>query len=431
MKKITVAALGALALLAGHLPSAVQAELVIPSLTYRTGPYAQSGIPFSDGFSDYVTLLNERDGGIEGQPIRILECEYGYNTEKGVECFQETLAEGALVYHPMSTGLTYQLIPIAHQEGVVIHTMGYGLTAAADGDTFPYAFNFPAHYWHAASAQIRHIKEVEGGSLEGLKIAHAYHNSGYGKEPIPTFERLAEIEGFELQLFPIDHPGEDQSAIWPAIEEAAPDYILLWGWGIMNPTALRGARSIGFPMDKLFGIWWSAGESDVRQLGPLADGYKVVTFHAVGTDFAIYNDMNMLVYQGGKARGEMNNLGEVYYNRGVMAAIFTTEAIRNAMEIHGTTDITRAMVRDGYEQLSLDAAKFEELGMEGFIPNVQISCENHSGEGLVAVNQWNGKRSRWEQITDYYEPDAALIEPQVEQASQAFAEAAGLPDGNC
>ncbi|MEL7133898.1 MAG: ABC transporter permease, partial [Pseudomonadota bacterium] len=65
----------------------VMADLVFPSLSYRTGPYAAGGIPFADGYADYMTLLNERDGGIGGLPARILECETGYNTEKGVECY--------------------------------------------------------------------------------------------------------------------------------------------------------------------------------------------------------------------------------------------------------------------------------------------------------------------------------------------------------
>ena len=43
------------------------AELVIPWLSYRTGPYSPSGIPAADGFTDYFTLLNERDGGIGGE----------------------------------------------------------------------------------------------------------------------------------------------------------------------------------------------------------------------------------------------------------------------------------------------------------------------------------------------------------------------------
>ncbi len=86
--------------------SPVMADLVFPSLSYRTGPYAANGIPFADGYEDYFTLLNERDGGIGGVPARVLECETGYNTEKGVECYEATKGEGALVYQPLSTGIT-------------------------------------------------------------------------------------------------------------------------------------------------------------------------------------------------------------------------------------------------------------------------------------------------------------------------------------
>ena len=49
-------------------------ELVIPGLMYRTGPYAPNGIPFANGFADYLNLLNERDGGIEGLKIKYTEC---------------------------------------------------------------------------------------------------------------------------------------------------------------------------------------------------------------------------------------------------------------------------------------------------------------------------------------------------------------------
>jgi branched-chain amino acid transport system substrate-binding protein len=95
--------------LAGVMTAAApaMAELVFPSLSYRTGPYAANGIPFADGYADYFTLLNERDGGIGGAPIRMIECETGYNTEKGVECYESTKGEGSLVYQPLSTGITY------------------------------------------------------------------------------------------------------------------------------------------------------------------------------------------------------------------------------------------------------------------------------------------------------------------------------------
>ncbi|MGB0497834.1 MAG: ABC transporter substrate-binding protein [Rubricella sp.] len=405
------------------------AEIVLSSLTYRTGPYAPNGIPFSDGFSDYVTLLNQRDGGINGVPIRVVECEYGYDTPRGLDCYREVRDQGALAVHPLSTGLSLELIPLTEADGIPLHMMGYGLTASSDGSTFRYGFNFPAHYWDAAAAQIRFLKEQNGGTLEGLRIMHLHHNSGYGREPIPTLEALAEIEGFELILQPIDHPGEDQSALWPRIMESAPDRILFWGWGVMNRVALESALESGYPIENMIGVWWSANEGDLRPLGDAAEGYHAVTFHAVGTDFEIYNEMNELVYFAGLSRGQMNNLGDAIYNRGIVAAIYMTEAVRRAMEIHGTTDVTPQMVRDGFEALSMDDAAYETLGMAGFTPPIEVTCADHGGAGMVAVTRWNALWRRWEQVTDYYEPNDALIEPQVAAASRAYADANGIAHG--
>jgi len=36
--------------------SAAAYELTMPSLDYRTGPYAPNGNPFANGYADYLTL---------------------------------------------------------------------------------------------------------------------------------------------------------------------------------------------------------------------------------------------------------------------------------------------------------------------------------------------------------------------------------------
>lgn len=406
-------------------------ELIIPSMTYRTGPYASGGVPWSDGFSDYLTLLNVRDGGIEGVPIKVIECDFGYDTKKGVACFDDLVAQGGLIFNPLSTGVTYAIMDRAHKDGIPIHTAGYGLTAAADGATFRYAFNFPAHYWHGANTQIAHIKDIEGGNLAGLKIMHLHHDSGFGREPIGTLQALAAREGFDLILNPVTHPGEDQTAAWEMVAAENPDYVLLWGWGVMNSVALKHAVEAEFPMDRLFGIWWSVSEADLKPLGMGVDGYKAVTFHAVGSSFRIFNDMNMLVYQAGLARGRMNNIGDVLYNRGVMSAIFTSEAVRKAIIDNGTTNVTRAMVRNALEGLEMTSADLDRLGMEGFVPPFSMNCENHAGGGMVAVKSWDARGRQWLITTEYYAPDTDIIDPQVDAASAAFAESIGLGREGC
>ena len=171
MKKLATATVAAI-----MAAAPVMADLVFPSLSYRTGPYAAGGIPFADGYADYFTLLNERDGGIGGEMARILECETGYNTEKGVECYEATKGEGALVYHPLSTGITYQLIPKVTADGIPLHTTGYGRTSAANGKVFSHVFNYPANYWNGASLVVNHLLEINGGDIAGKKLALVYHN---------------------------------------------------------------------------------------------------------------------------------------------------------------------------------------------------------------------------------------------------------------
>ncbi|MEO0717767.1 MAG: ABC transporter substrate-binding protein, partial [Pseudomonadota bacterium] len=291
------------------------ADLVFPSLSYRTGPYAPNGIPFADGYADYFTLVNERDGGIGGEKARVLECETGYNTEKGVECYEATKGEGSLVYQPLSTGITYQLIPKVTADNIPLHTMGYGRTSAANGKIFEWVFNYPGTYWDAASIIVKHIISEEGGDVSGKKIALVYHNSAYGKEPIRTLEELAKKHGYELLLLPVDHPGQEQKGTWLQVRKERPDYVVMWGWGVMNQVAIKEAASIRFPMDKFIGVWWSASENDVLPAGDAANGYKAITMHGVGGDFPIYADLKTHVYDKGLAAGAGDQTGTVLYNR--------------------------------------------------------------------------------------------------------------------
>jgi branched-chain amino acid transport system substrate-binding protein len=57
--------------LAGAALPAFAEELFVPLFSYRTGPFAGSGIPIANGMHDYLTMLNERDGGINGVKIRV------------------------------------------------------------------------------------------------------------------------------------------------------------------------------------------------------------------------------------------------------------------------------------------------------------------------------------------------------------------------
>ena len=426
--KFTKLATVALVTIAVSVP--VAADLLFPSLSYRTGPYAAGGTPFADGYADFFTLMNERDGGIGGAKVVVEECETGFSTPKGVECYEATKNNGALLYQPLSTGMTYQLIPKATVDGIPLLTSGYGRTAASDGTVFPWVFNFPTNYWAGASRIINHILDTNDGSLEGKSVALLYHNSGYGKEPIRTLEALAEKHGFALTLLPVDHPGQEQKSQWLQIRRERPDFLLMWGWGVMNQVAMQEASNIRYPMDNFYGIWWSGTEIDVLP-GMASDGYKAANFSVVGSDFEIYDDLQKHVIDKGLAAGTGGSVGSVVYNRGLYAGMVAAEAVRNAQSIHGVAEITASMMRDGLDSLNMDNAAYARNGMSGFGPEFAVTCENHGGNGMSMIQEWDGKTQQWKMIGGFEAPDMELIAPLIKADAAAYAAENNITPRDC
>src|SRR5436305_14698533 len=115
IKVLFKCAAGALALSLALPVTAAIAEdsIYVPLFTYRTGPFAGTGTPIANGMHDYITMLNERDGGIGGVKIIAEECETGYDSKKTVECYEQLKVKHPVVVNPYSTGATLQLIPRA------------------------------------------------------------------------------------------------------------------------------------------------------------------------------------------------------------------------------------------------------------------------------------------------------------------------------
>nr|VFK00389.1 MAG: amino acid/amide ABC transporter substrate-binding protein, HAAT family (TC 3.A.1.4.-) [Candidatus Kentron sp. H]VFK00425.1 MAG: amino acid/amide ABC transporter substrate-binding protein, HAAT family (TC 3.A.1.4.-) [Candidatus Kentron sp. H]VFK04553.1 MAG: amino acid/amide ABC transporter substrate-binding protein, HAAT family (TC 3.A.1.4.-) [Candidatus Kentron sp. H] len=415
------------------LGNPVMADLVIPLLSFRTGPYAPNGIPYADGITDYLNLLNERDGGVGGERIEIVECETAYNTQQGVECYENTKGKGALVYFPLSTGISYQLIPKTTADGIPLHTMGYGRTSAANGNVFTHVFNFPGTYWDAASILIKYIGDGEGGmdNLSNKTIALIHHNSPYGKEPIRTLENLSAKHGFTFKTFPVDHPGQEQKSTWLQVRRNPPDYILLWGWGVMNQVAIKEAASIRFPMDKFIGVWWSSDEGDVLPAGLGADGYKAITFTGTNPDYPVYEDLDHYIFKAGKAAGDGSRVGTNLYNRGILQGLFLTEAIKTAQALHGVTRITPAMMRDGLENLEMTEEKYIAAGLPGFSVPFKVTCENHAAPGLGAIQQWDAKKKQWKLVSGFIASDREIVDPLIMEDSMAYGAEAGIPTDSC
>ena len=407
-------------------------EIFLPGLVYRTGAYAPNGIPFANGFADYVTLINERDGGVNGVKLVYEECETGYNTKVGVECYEKLKARNPAVIIPNSTGITYQLIPKTAADGIPLLTMGYGRTSAAVGSIFPWVFNFPATYWSQATAVIRFIAGKEGGmeALAGKKIAHIYHNSAYGKEANPTLEALADKYGFDLTLLAVDHPGQEQKATWLQIRRLKPDWIFMSGWGVMNQVAVKEASAQGFPMDRFIGNWWSGSENDVRPAGQGAHGYTSATFHTPGGDTKLHADIKKHVYDTGKGAGEVDRIGEVLYIRGLFNHVMVVEAIRSAQDHFGVKVPSGEQMRWAFENTEMTAEDWERIGLVGF-PEMKVSCNDHEGGHPVLFQQWDAEAGQWNVISDWIPVMTDLVRPLMEADAAKFAEENNITPVDC
>ncbi len=397
-------------------------EQFFPVLVYRTGAYAPNGVPFANGYVDYLKLVNER-GGVNGVKISYEECEPGYATDRGVECYERLKGKGATVFQPLSTGITFALTEKAPNDKIPLVTAGYGRSESQDGGVFKWNFPLAGTYWVAADVIMQDIIKNEGGAdkLKGKKITLIYHDSPFGKEPIPLLQERAAMHGFTLSLLPVTHPGVEQKSTWLQIRQNRPDYVINWGWGVMNSTALKEAQATGYPRDKMYGVWWAGAEPDVKDVGAGAKGYKAVMMqHGTEKGADVIKETLSKVHGKGQGTGPKEEVGDVLYMRGMMSAMLAVEGVRAAQERFGKGKVmTGEQTRWGLENLNLTQPKLDALGFKGVMRPISTSCQDHMGAAWARIHQWDGAKFNWS--SDWYQADEQIIKPMVKAAADKYA----------
>ncbi len=403
--------------------------------SYRIGAYAAGGSGIFGGYIDYLNLVNERDGGVGGVKLTIEECETEYNNARGVECYERMKKKGATgnsVFMPVSTGITYSVLDKVANDQIPLVTIGYGRTDAADGRVFPWVFPMITTYWSQATTMVKYIGSKAGGvdKLKDKKIVYLYHDSAYGKEGISILEKQAQKYGFTFVPLAVSHPGNEQQSQWLKIRQEKPDWVILWGWGVMNPTALKAAAKTGFPREKMVGVWWSGAEEDTIPAGDAAKGFTAAAFNVSGVNYPVIKAIQDKVYKKNKGNMEdKSRIGSVYYNRGVVYGIITVEAMRTAQARFGKKPLSGDEMRWGFEHLNIDAKRLKELGAEGFMPDLKISCADHEGSGKVRYQQWDG--AAWKSVSDWIEPDREMVRPLIEESAAKYAKEKNITPRDC
>ncbi|CAE6734681.1 hypothetical protein R69658_01981 [Paraburkholderia aspalathi] len=437
VSRVAAAASLMLALSAAFAPTAQAAgEEYFPLQSYRVGPYAAGGSGFFGGFIDYMNLINKRDGGVNGVKLTWSECETEYVVEKGVECY-ERLKSGlngapAAATNPLSVGIAYATLDRSTVDKIPLVTINHGRTDSTDGAVFPYVFPLQLNPYSEVSAIVNYIGQQSGGlnQLKGKKIVVLYHGSPYGRETIPVLDALSKKYGFELTQIEVPHPGNEQGSQWLTIHRINPDWVILRGWGVMNPVALKSAQKVGFPANHIIGNIWSNSEEDARPAGDAAKGFISITTHPSGTDFPVLQAINQYVIKPGNGNlKDPARFGTVYYNLGVVNGILNVEALRVAQARFGDKPLTGEQVRWGFEHLNLDDARLKQLGAYGLVQPLKLSCSDHEGGGAVRFQQWDGQQ--WKVISGWVQADRALLRPIIEKSANAYAKEKGITPRDC
>ena len=417
-----VAAAGLTSALLPSVATAQAKDQFFPVLVYRTGAYAPNGVPWANGYVDYLKLTNAR-GGVNGVKISFEECETGYATDRGVECYERLKGKGATVFQPLATGITFALTEKAPADKIPLITAGYGRSESQDGGVFKWNFPIAGTYWIAGDIIVQDIAKKNGGfdKLKGKHIALVYHDSPFGKEAIPILQERANTHGFKLSLLPVTAPGVEQKSTWLQIRQQRPDYVVNWGWGVMNSTLLKEAQATGYPRDKIYGVWWAGAEPDVKDVGEGAKGYNAITMqHGAEPNAAFVKEVLEKVHGKGQGTGPKDEVGSVLYVRGAMSAMMAVEGMRRAQERFGKGKvITGEQMRWGLENLDLSQAKLDALGFKGVLRPISTSCQDHVGSAWGRIHTWNG--SKWEFTSDWYQADEMILKPMVKAAADKYA----------
>jgi branched-chain amino acid transport system substrate-binding protein len=422
--KIKSIALAALMASVGSVALAQAKDQFFPVLSYRTGAYAPNGVPWANGFVDYLKLTNAR-GGINGVKISFEECETAYDTARSVECYERLKGKngGATMFQSLSTGATFALTEKVPADKIPLITAGYGRSESQDGTIFKWNFPLIGTYWLAADVLVQAIAKKEGGldKLKGKKITLVYHDSPFGKEPIPLLQERAAMHGFNLQLLPVTAPGVDQKATWLQVRQAKPDFVLLWGWGVMNSTALKEAQATGYPREKMYGVWWSGAEPDVKDVGDGAKGYNAAAMqHGAEPNSAVVKEIMAKIHDKGQGTGPKDEVGQVLYMRGVVSSMLAVEGVRRAQERFGKGKwVNGEQARWGYENLALDQKKLDALGFAGVMRPVATTCADHMGSNWARVHTWDGKK--WNFSSDWLQADEQVLKPLVKSTAAKYA----------
>jgi branched-chain amino acid transport system substrate-binding protein len=206
---------------------------------------------------------------------------------------------------------------------------------------------------------------------------------------------------------------------WLDVRRDRPDWIYLQGWGAMNPTALKEASKVGFPMSRLVGVGGRRGRCASRRRAGRKATLRLISVASARTSRQIQDILKYVVDKGRSQVASKDKVGEnVYKPRRVMNAVLITEAIRAAQRLTDKKQVSGDDVRRGLETLSITDARWKELGLPHFAAPIHLSCSDHNGHRGIYLVEWDG--TKWTRASGWIEPIKDKVLPLIDSAASSY-----------
>ena len=138
----------------------------------------------------------------------------------------------------------------------------------------------------------------------------------------------------------------------------------------------------------------------------------------MGANFPAIKDIQKYVI-GKDSQTPASQVGENFYNRGVMNSVVIAEAIRNAQKLTGKKDITGEEMRRGLESsANLGGALEGTRASTDFASPISVSCTDHNGHHSAYVQQWDG--AKWVKVSDWIAPIKDKVMPLLDAAAKDY-----------
>lgn len=359
--------------------------------SYWVGLYGINGQLYYGGYVDYFNYINFKEGGVNGVKLFWEECEIEYNNVKGVECYEcmknKNLVIYGIVINFMVIGIFYVFIDKIVEDKVLLVMIGYGCIDVVDGLVFLYVFLLVIIYQMQVLVIVKYLVGKNNGLLVGKKIVFLYYDLVYGKEFIVVLQVEFFIGKFKLVEILVVYFGNEQGVQWLCICQENLDYVIFWGWGVMNQIVLKVVQKVGYLCDKIVGFWWVGLEEDIIFVGDVVKGYLLVIWNVVGKDVFVIVDIDKVVYGVGKGNmQDKNKFGFIFYNCGVLVVIVMVEVVCMVQDKYGKGKVMSGeQVCWGFENFNIIDVCLKVLGVIGLLFEIKILCDNYEGLGKVKI----------------------------------------------